>query len=117
MIVPGLPGQNPAYRRAQPSLFRELPARPIRLIDMEEQFISTAEEDERPWAARAECRGEDPALFFPGPDDDTLAALSICARCPVRQECLEYAIEARERFGIWGGTTERQRRRMVRRSA
>jgi WhiB family redox-sensing transcriptional regulator len=85
---------------------------------MEEQFISpTEEEDERPWAARAECRGEDPALFFPGPDDDTSAALSICARCPVRRECLEYAIEARERFGIWGGTTERQRRRMVRRSA
>ncbi len=85
---------------------------------MEEQFIPPEyAEDERPWAARAECRGEDPALFFPGSDDDPSVALAVCARCPVRQECLEYAIEARERFGIWGGTTERQRRRMVRRSA
>lgn len=93
-------------------------AAPIRLIDMEEQFVtSPSQEDERPWAARAECRGEDPALFFPASDDDPSTALAVCARCPVRQECLEYALEARERFGIWGGTTERQRRRMVRRTA
>jgi len=74
-------------------------------------------DDERPWAARSECRGEDPTIFFPGTDDDPAIGLAICARCPVRQECLEYAIEARERYGIWGGTTERQRRRMVRRTA
>jgi len=74
-------------------------------------------DEDRPWAAKAECRGEDPTKFFPGTDDDPSVALAICARCPVRQECLDYAMEARERYGIWGGTTERQRRRIVRRSA
>lgn len=84
---------------------------------MQEQLHAFAEEEDRPWAAAAECRGEDPTQFFPGPDDDPAPALSICARCRVKTECLEYAIEARERYGIWGGTTERQRRRMMRRSA
>jgi WhiB family redox-sensing transcriptional regulator len=74
-------------------------------------------DEDRPWAARAECRGEDPSMFFPGTDDDPSLGLAVCARCPVRQECLDYAIEARERYGIWGGTTERQRRRMARRIA
>lgn len=73
--------------------------------------------DAESWVTRAACRGADPAIFFPGPDDDAAEALAVCARCPVRQECLEYALEARERYGIWGGTTERQRRRLIRRSA
>ena len=73
--------------------------------------------EEQPWVGRAACRGADPALFFPGPDDDPSEALELCGRCPVRQDCLEYALEARERYGIWGGMTERERRRLIRRSA
>ena len=84
---------------------------------MEQQINAFAEEEDRPWAAQAECRGEDPTLFFPGPDDESEPALAICQRCPVTEECLAYAIEARERYGIWGGTTERQRRRIMRRTA
>lgn len=84
---------------------------------MSEAIDDLAVQESEPWAGRAACRGADPALFFPGPDDDETIALGICARCPVRQPCLEYALEARERFGIWGGTTERQRRRLIRRSA
>ena len=73
--------------------------------------------EEQPWVLRASCRGVDPALFFPSTDDDPSEALATWARCPVRQDCLEYALDARERYGIWGGTTERERRRLIRRSA
>jgi WhiB family redox-sensing transcriptional regulator len=49
--------------------------------------------------------------------EETERALAICATCPVQRECLDYALEARERFGIWGGKTEKQRRQILRRSA
>ncbi len=73
--------------------------------------------DERPWVAYGACRGADPDLFFPGNDDDHGEALRICRGCPVQEECLDYALSARERYGIWGGTTARERRRLLRRSA
>jgi len=74
----------------------------------------TLDDEERPWAVRAECSSEDvdPGLFFPTANDDTSEALAICKRCEVCKECLDFAIEANEPYGIWGGVTERQRRRM-----
>ena len=66
---------------------------------------------ERPnWQQRGACQGVDPALFYPGRGGDTAAAKAICSVCPVVAECLQYAIEAGERLGIWGGQSERQRR-------
>jgi WhiB family redox-sensing transcriptional regulator len=56
-------------------------------------------------------------MFFPGHDGDSEPALRVCAGCSVRDECLDFALETRQRYGIWGGTTERQRRRMMRRTA
>ncbi|MFQ5947741.1 MAG: WhiB family transcriptional regulator [Acidimicrobiia bacterium] len=76
-----------------------------------------ADTEERPWVELAACRGVDPGLFFPGQQGDSGPALAICATCPVRVQCLEWALEVREPYGIWGGTTERQRRRLLRRSA
>ena len=73
--------------------------------------------DERPWVSYAACLDSDPYLFFPGPDGDTGEALRICSSCAVREQCLDYALMARERYGVWGGTTERERRRLLRRSA
>ncbi len=73
--------------------------------------------DERPWAAYGACRTADPDLFFPATEMEAAHALRICATCPVQEECLDYALMARERYGIWGGTTERERRRLLRRSA
>jgi WhiB family redox-sensing transcriptional regulator len=73
--------------------------------------------DERPWAGLAACRDADPDLFFPGPDGDTAAAVRICRGCAVRDYCLEWALEQRVQYGVWGGATERERRRMLRRSA
>ena len=73
--------------------------------------------DERPWAAYAACRTADPDLFFPGPDGDTAAAVTICRGCPVLDECRDWALGTRMRYGVWGGLTERDRRRSLRRSA
>jgi WhiB family redox-sensing transcriptional regulator len=73
--------------------------------------------DERPWAAYASCRSLDPDLFFPVSEGSPDEALKVCRACPVREECLEWALDTRVPYGIWGGHTERERRRMLRRSA
>jgi WhiB family redox-sensing transcriptional regulator len=74
-------------------------------------------DEERPWVVFGACREADGDVFFPVTKEDVDKALAICATCPVRLECLEYALEARERYGVWGGMTEKQRRRLLRRSA
>ena len=67
------------------------------------------------WRQQARCRGVDPATFYPVSDEDeALEAKDICAACPVREPCLEYAITAREKQGVWGGYTEKERRRLIR---
>lgn len=66
------------------------------------------------WRQRAACRGVDPDTFYPVSDEDAEQAKAICAVCPVRQPCLEHALDVRERDGVWGGATERERRRMLR---
>jgi WhiB family redox-sensing transcriptional regulator len=64
------------------------------------------------WRQRANCVGIDPDLFFPGRGSTTRDAKEVCRGCVVRDECLAYAMTARERFGIWGGLSERERRRL-----
>jgi WhiB family transcriptional regulator, redox-sensing transcriptional regulator len=74
------------------------------------------------WQFRALCRGEDSALFFPphtletreDKQDREGRAKAICAACPVRAECLDYALEIREPYGIWGGLNELERRLVLR---
>ena len=66
------------------------------------------------WRQRAACRGVDPDIFYPVSDEEAEEAKAICAECAVRQPCLEYAIANRERDGVWGGATERERRRIIR---
>ncbi|MFP5322758.1 MAG: WhiB family transcriptional regulator [Acidimicrobiia bacterium] len=60
------------------------------------------------------CRGADPDLFFPDRGESLEPAKAVCAECVVRDECLEFALAAGERFGVWGGTSERERRRIRR---
>ena len=67
-----------------------------------------------PWAPEAKCLQADPDTFFPEKGGSTREAKRICAECPVRSECLEHALEHDERFGIWGGLSERERRRLKR---
>jgi WhiB family redox-sensing transcriptional regulator len=67
-----------------------------------------------PWQATALCAQTDPEAFFPEKGGSTREAKGVCRVCTVRQECLEYALAHDERFGIWGGLSERERRRLKR---
>ena len=67
------------------------------------------------WRAFARCQGLDPEIFYPTGDDDGVEAKSVCELCPVREACLEHALTRREKHGVWGGLTERERRRILRR--
>lgn len=60
------------------------------------------------------CNGTDPDIFFPNRGESLEPALSVCAGCVVREECLEYALANGEKYGVWGGTSERERRRLRR---
>lgn len=66
------------------------------------------------WHAEAACRGSDPALFYPSRGDATALPKAICRLCPVKQECLDWAIENHEMHGVWGGKSERERRALRR---
>ncbi len=66
------------------------------------------------WRQRGACRGLDPEVFYPISDDDSAEAKSICGSCSAREQCLEYALSNREADGVWGGATERERRRILR---
>jgi len=71
------------------------------------------------WMWRSACHGRSIDDFFPTPGADTASARATCARCPVREECLAFALADRTTQGIWGGTDETERRvlRRQRRSA
>ena len=69
------------------------------------------------WQADALCAQTDPEAFFPEKGGSTREAKRICGQCDVRAQCLEYALENDERFGIWGGLSERERRKLRRKSA
>ncbi len=71
--------------------------------------------EEASWQERSLCAQTDPEAFFPEKGGSTREAKRICVGCEVRSECLEYALENDERFGIWGGLSERERRRLKRR--
>lgn len=70
-----------------------------------------------PWQAEGICRQVDPEIFFPEKGQSTKDAKRVCANCPVAAEYLEYALVNGERFGIFGGYSERERRQMKRRVA
>jgi WhiB family transcriptional regulator, redox-sensing transcriptional regulator len=68
--------------------------------------------EELEWQERALCAQTDPEAFFPEKGGSTREAKRVCGSCEVRVECLEYALANDERFGIWGGLSERERRRV-----
>ena len=85
---------------------------PLRIV---EPFGETAGDAEEPdWQERALCAQTDPEAFFPEKGGSTREAKKVCLGCEVRVECLEYALAHDERFGIWGGLSERERRRLRR---
>lgn len=64
------------------------------------------------WQSQGPCNNADPEIFFPERGASSKAARAVCGQCEVRMECLEYALNNKEQFGIWGGTSERERRRL-----
>lgn len=85
--------------------------------DSVNQRIEATEGDDRAWQDQANCLGVDPDLFFPERGASTREAKEVCRGCEVRQQCLEYALANGEKFGIWGGLSERERRRLRRQRA
>lgn len=71
-------------------------------------------DDALAWQRHANCLGLDASLFFPERGASTREAKEVCRGCTVREHCLEYALVTGEKFGIWGGMSERERRRIRR---
>ena len=92
----------------------ETPSERPRLSLVVDGFDAFVEEAEDQWQERALCAQTDPEAFFPEKGGSTREAKRICMGCEVRDECLEYALAHDERFGIWGGLSERERRRLKR---
>ena len=76
--------------------------------------LTTMPGDEDQWQERALCAQTDPEAFFPEKGGSTREAKRICLGCEVKDSCLDYALANDERFGIWGGLSERERRRLKR---
>jgi WhiB family redox-sensing transcriptional regulator len=79
-----------------------------------ERFESDPDAADDQWQENALCAQTDPEAFFPEKGGSTREAKRICLGCEVKNACLEYALSNDERFGIWGGLSERERRRLKR---
>ena len=101
----------PVYRSVVPRGAREASmqavAATVQLIDDEVKLA---------WQKDALCAQTDPAAFFPEKGGSTKNAKKICNTCDVKDECGDYALENDERFGIWGGLSERERRKLPKRT-
>lgn len=85
-------------------------------LTLDDQDFTFPDDGPLSWQERALCAQTDPEAFFPEKGGSTREAKAVCGSCEVRAECLEYALENDERFGIWGGMSERERRRYKRRA-
>lgn len=77
---------------------------------------SVVEDNTLSWQSDSLCAQTDPEAFFPEKGGSTRDAKKICTSCEVRNQCLEYALANDERFGIWGGLSERERRKLRKRA-
>lgn len=77
------------------------------------ETLTTYDPDE--WRLDAACRDLDTAVFFPDTDEAVAVAKAVCATCPVREACLQFALVTRQDDGVWGGLDENERRRLRRR--
>jgi WhiB family transcriptional regulator, redox-sensing transcriptional regulator len=84
------------------------------IVPLTQVTVHPEDTEELGWQDRALCAQTDPEAFFPEKGGSTREAKRVCRSCDVRGECLEYALENDERFGIWGGLSERERRRVKR---
>jgi WhiB family redox-sensing transcriptional regulator len=110
-VIVGAAGRSEQDDGAGPDTSRSLPR-----MDAFELLEIVEDAEEQDWQDRALCAETDPEAFFPEKGGSTREAKRICSQCEVRSQCLEYALAHDERFGIWGGLSERERRRLKRRA-
>ena len=98
----------------EPPVAESLVAEPLGASVEDVTFLPMADQEDEDggWQERALCAQTDPEAFFPEKGGSTREAKKVCLGCDVRGECLEYALAHDERFGIWGGLSERERRRL-----
>lgn len=100
------------------SIVEQLPGRNTNLLNIaspnQASSIPVQDIDPDDWQRMAYCKDTDPNIFFPSGAHGVEIARKICADCVVKIPCLEYAIENRIDHGVWGGTSERERRRIIR---
>jgi len=88
---------------------------PVNTMDFDLPTSPPADDQEHQWMLEARCRGRAPHDFFPSDGVGVEQARKVCADCPVKEPCLEYALTYRIDHGVWGGASERERRRILRR--
>ena len=90
--------------------------RPLSLMvqDIVQERVEGMPEDHAGWRSHAACRNADPSIFFPEKGEGTihLKAKALCRSCPVIEVCLDYAITNGERYGVWGGMSARERKKI-----
>ena len=84
------------------------------IVPVAQVLVHSDDAGEKVWQDQALCAQTDPEAFFPVMGGSAREAKRVCRSCEVRAECLDYAIEQDERFGVWGGMSERERRRLKR---
>ena len=99
---------------AQPDLQRSLGERTVRVVTRDLSLLETKTDGD--WRERALCAQTDPEEFYPEKGGSTREAKKVCLTCEVRDECLAWALENDERHGIWGGLSERERRKLKKRA-
>jgi WhiB family transcriptional regulator, redox-sensing transcriptional regulator len=114
----GFPAALPtAFSTSFPSAFPSDARTPVAAPTSNVLSLFGTPDDDGPmgWQERALCAQTDPEAFFPEKGGSTREAKKVCSGCDVRAECLDYALANDERFGIWGGLSERERRKLKRR--
>lgn len=81
------------------------------------ELLNLGAPEDTAWMRDGLCAQTDPEAFYPEKGGTTASAKAVCQVCPVQAECLAYALARDERFGVWGGTSERERRQLRRRAA
>ena len=99
------------------AMTRRLPHDPEADVPVLQVIMTPADLAELAWQDDALCAQTDPEIFYPEKGGSTREPKRVCRACPVRAECLDYALAHDERFGIWGGFSERERRRLKRAAA
>jgi WhiB family transcriptional regulator, redox-sensing transcriptional regulator len=97
-----------------PSLEQTTSMAPMLDVDIDVENLPKQVNPPDFWQETAACYGLDPEIFFPTTEEEAGLALSYCGMCGVREVCLAWAIQNGERYGVWGGTTEQARRRLIR---